>query len=57
MIVAAAPYGGPLAIVRDWKQFSKTATAAKPTIKIMTCSGNLIATINVSWGGSPGVKG
>lgn len=47
MFVAAAPYGGPLAVVRDWKQFVKATTSGKPVIKIFTCSGNLLATINV----------
>lgn len=50
MFVAAAPYGGPLAVVRDWKQFVKATTSGKPVIKIFTCSGNLLATINVSVG-------
>lgn len=48
MFVAAAPYGGPLAVVRDWKQFVKATTSGKPVIKIFTCSGNLLATISVS---------
>lgn len=50
MFVAAAPHGGPLAVVRDWKQFVKATTSGKPVIKIFTCSGNLLATINVSVG-------
>uniref|UniRef100_A0A336MYR0 Vacuolar protein sorting-associated protein 16 homolog n=1 Tax=Culicoides sonorensis TaxID=179676 RepID=A0A336MYR0_CULSO len=46
MFVAAAPYGGPIAVVRDWKQFVKVATSGKPVLKIFTCSGNLLSTIN-----------
>lgn len=48
MFVAAAAFGGPLAVVRDWRQFVKATTSGKPVIKIFTCSGNLISTINVN---------
>lgn len=42
MIVAAAPYGGPIAMVRDWRQFVKASTAGKPVIRIFTCAGKAI---------------
>lgn len=46
--VVAAPYGGPIAIVRDSKQFVKVAGATtKPVIKIFTAAGFQISTINV----------
>lgn len=46
--VFAAPYGGPLAMYRDPKQFIKTTTSnLKPVIRIFTSSGTLMASINV----------
>lgn len=48
MQVVAAPYGGPMAIVRDSKQFIKVGgSTVKPIIRIFTASGNLLASINV----------
>lgn len=48
MTVSAAPYGGPMAIVRDVKQFVKVAgSTAKPVIRIFTASGHLLSTISV----------
>lgn len=49
MKIAAAPYGGPIAIVRDSSSFIKVAgaTSIKPVIRIFTASGQLISTINV----------
>lgn len=48
MQVVAAPYGGPMAIVRDSKEFIKVGgSTVKPTIKIFTASGHLLASINV----------
>lgn len=49
MKVAAAPYGGPMAIVRDSKEFIKVggSSTVKPVIRIFTTSGHLLSTINV----------
>lgn len=49
MMVAAAPYGGPMAIVRDPKLFVKVTGSSKPIIRIYTASGHLISTINVCY--------
>lgn len=46
MLVVGSSFGGPIAIVRDWKQFVKTSTSNKPVIRIFTSSGSLISTIN-----------
>lgn len=49
MNVVATSYGGPMAIVRDSKEFVKVGgTTVKPVIRIFTASGHLISTINVS---------
>lgn len=49
MNVAAAPYGGPLAIVRNAKEFVKVGGASmKPTINIFTASGQLKSSIHVN---------
>lgn len=49
MVLVAAPYGGPIAVVRDVKQFVKIGGAtSKPVIRIFTASGHLISTINVN---------
>lgn len=49
MSVVAAPYGGPMAIVRDSKQFIKVGgSTVKPVIRIFTAAGNQLAAINVS---------
>lgn len=46
--VVAASYGGPMAIVRDPKEFVKVGgSSAKPVIRIFTGSGHLISTLNV----------
>lgn len=48
MQVIAAPYGGPMAIVRDSKEFIKVGgSTVKPIIRIFTASGNLLSMINV----------
>lgn len=48
MSVFAAPYGGPMAIIRDAKEFVKLGgSSVKPIIRIFTASGNLISSINV----------
>lgn len=50
MKVAAAPYGGPIAVVRDSASFIKVggSSSIKPVIRIYTASGQLISTINVN---------
>nr|CAG4643732.1 EOG090X01BU [Lepidurus arcticus] len=45
LIVASGQYGGPLAVVRDEKKFTKVQTAGKPSLFIFSSSGQLIATI------------
>ncbi|KAI8421023.1 hypothetical protein MSG28_008153 [Choristoneura fumiferana] len=45
MIVTGAPYGGPIAVVRDRKQFVRIATTTKPVITIYNCAGNVISKI------------
>lgn len=48
MSVSAAPYGGPIALVRDSAQFTKVTTGtSKPIIRIFTASGNLISSFTV----------
>ncbi|GAB0090509.1 Vacuolar protein sorting-associated protein 16 homolog [Sergentomyia squamirostris] len=46
MIVCAAPYGGPMAIVKDFQKFVKVTGSTKPIIRIFTASGHLISSIN-----------
>lgn len=48
MIVCAAPYGGPMAIMRDPKQITKLTGSAKPIIQIFNAAGKYISTIHVS---------
>lgn len=48
MIVSGAPYGGPIAVVRDRKQFVRIMTNSKPVITIYNCVGNTISKILVS---------
>ncbi|XP_061385119.1 vacuolar protein sorting-associated protein 16 homolog [Danaus plexippus] len=45
MIVSGAQYGGPIAVVRDRKQFVRIVTTAKPVITIYNCVGNIISKI------------
>ncbi|XP_065092483.1 vacuolar protein sorting-associated protein 16 homolog [Ochlerotatus camptorhynchus] len=54
MAVHAAPYGGPIALVRDSKQFLKVSggESAKPVIRIFNCFGKLTSTINWDNGNS-----
>lgn len=47
MVVSAAPYGGPMAIMRDPKQATKLIGSAKPIIQIFNAAGKYISTINV----------
>lgn len=50
MSLVAAPYGGPVAVVRDVKQFVKVGSStSKPVIRIFTASGHPISTIAVSY--------
>ncbi|KPJ12917.1 Vacuolar protein sorting-associated protein 16-like [Papilio machaon] len=45
MVVSGAPYGGPIAVVRDRKQFVQIATIVKPVITIYNCVGNVMSKI------------
>lgn len=45
MIVSGAPYGGPIAVVRDRKQLVRVMGSAKPVITIYNCVGNVISKI------------
>ncbi|CAH1635593.1 unnamed protein product [Spodoptera littoralis] len=45
MIVSGAQYGGPMAVVRDRKQFVRITGAAKPVITIYNGVGNVISKI------------
>ncbi|KAG6441802.1 hypothetical protein O3G_MSEX001993 [Manduca sexta] len=45
MIVCGAPYGGPMAVMRDKKQFVQIKTTTKPVITIYNCAGNIISKI------------
>lgn len=47
MVVCAAPYGGPMAIMRDPKQITKVVGSVKPIIQIFNAAGKYISTINV----------
>uniref|UniRef100_A0A182LTD4 Vacuolar protein sorting-associated protein 16 homolog n=1 Tax=Anopheles culicifacies TaxID=139723 RepID=A0A182LTD4_9DIPT len=48
MAIHAAPYGGPIAIVKDPKMFIKLdgGTSTRPIIRVFNCVGKLISTIN-----------
>ncbi|XP_053605989.1 vacuolar protein sorting-associated protein 16 homolog [Plodia interpunctella] len=45
MVVSGAPFGGPIAMVRDRKQFVRIVTTAKPVITIYNCVGTVISKI------------
>lgn len=47
MILVGAPYGGPMALVRDRKQFLQNKITSKPVITIYNCAGNVISKILV----------
>lgn len=49
MVVSGAPYGGPIAIIRDRKQFVRIMSSAKPVITIYNCVGNVITKILVRY--------
>lgn len=48
MIVSGAPYGGPIAVVRDRNKFVRVMGNAKPVITIYNGVGNIISKILVS---------
>lgn len=50
MSVAAAPYGGPIALIRDRKKFVKVQGIGKPIISIYSASGKNISSIVWSGG-------
>lgn len=45
MSVAAAPYGGPVALIRDRKKFVKVQGIGKPIISLYSSSGKNISSI------------
>ncbi|KAJ6638263.1 Vacuolar protein sorting-associated protein 16 like [Pseudolycoriella hygida] len=45
MMVCAAPYGGPMAVVRDPKKIAKIVGSVKPVVRIFTASGVLLGSI------------
>lgn len=45
--VAAAQYGGPIAVIRDRKKFVRVQGASKPTILIYSAAGQIISSILV----------
>nr|CAD7429002.1 unnamed protein product [Timema monikensis] len=45
VVLAAASYGGPIAVVRDRKRFIKVQTTGKPVISIYTASGRQMSSI------------
>lgn len=45
--LAAAQYGGPIAVIRDKKKFVRVQGAGKPTILIYSSSGHLISSVLV----------
>ena len=47
-MVAGAPCGGPIAMVRDEKQMLRATAEAKPTIQIYTSAGHLLSQFWVS---------
>lgn len=50
MNVAAAPYGGPIATVRNARKITEVGGASsKPMIRIFTASGNILASIEVKY--------
>lgn len=48
MNVCGAPFAGPIAIIRDHKQFVPIKGTAKPVIRIINATGLLISTIHVT---------
>lgn len=47
IVVSAAPYGGPIAVMRDRKKLIKVQTAGKPIIQIFSAPGYQISSILV----------
>ncbi|XP_026330192.1 vacuolar protein sorting-associated protein 16 homolog [Hyposmocoma kahamanoa] len=45
MIVSGAPYGGPIAVVRDRKHYVRIMPSSKPVITIYNCVGDVISKI------------
>ncbi|XP_041968252.1 vacuolar protein sorting-associated protein 16 homolog isoform X2 [Aricia agestis] len=43
MVVSGAPYGGPIATIRDRKQMVRVMTTSKPLITIYNCAGDVIS--------------
>uniref|UniRef100_T1IUZ1 Vacuolar protein sorting-associated protein 16 homolog n=1 Tax=Strigamia maritima TaxID=126957 RepID=T1IUZ1_STRMM len=50
-VLSAAPFGGPIALIRDEKKFVKQqGSSTKPTIHIFSASGNFISSLTWSGG-------
>lgn len=49
VVITAASYGGPIAIVRDRKKLVKVQIAGKPVISIFSSPGVQISSILVSY--------
>lgn len=49
IVMSAAPYGGPIAIVRDRKKLVKVQVTGKPIIQVFSSSGHPISSILVSY--------
>lgn len=48
LIVASAPYGGPIAVRRNDRKLVKIQGSAQPTIRIFSGSGKQLTTFKVS---------
>lgn len=48
MVISGAPYGGPIALIRDRKQLVRIVGQSKPVIHIYNCAGTHMSNIVVS---------
>jgi len=49
--VAASPYGGPIALMKDDSRTARVATSVKPVISVYTAAGNMIS--QMRWNSGP----
>lgn len=49
IVITAAPYGGPIAIVRDRKKLVKVQMTGKPIITLFSSPGHQISSISVGF--------
>lgn len=47
LVVASAPYGGPIAVRRDERKLVKVQGSGQPTIRIFSGSGKQLTTFKV----------